>query len=162
MVTPVAAVPDEESFADVANVAVETVREFVVDPVVPVPVVDVLLPLVPVPVVDPVLPLVAVPVVPVPVVPVPVVPVPVVDPVLPLVAVPVVPVPVVLVPVVPVPVVLVPVVPVPVVDVALVTTLDAAAEPVSAPRVELFEPLPRATLSRRSGNPNVDEPLPAP
>ena len=147
MVTPVAAVPDEESFADVANVAVETVREFVVDPVVPVPVVDVLLPLVPVPVVDPVLPLVAVPVVPVPVVPVPVVPVPVVDPVLPLVAVPVVPVPVV---------------PVPVVDVALVITLDAAAEPVSAPRVELFEPLPRATLSRRSGNPNVDEPLPAP
>ena len=152
MVTPVAAVPDEESFADVANVAVETVREFVVDPVVPVPVVDVLLPLVPVPVVDPVLPLVAVPVVPVPVVPVPVVPVPVVDVLLPLVAVPVVPVPVVLVPVVPVPVV----------DVALVITLDAAAEPVSAPRVELFEPLPRATLSRRSGNPNVDEPSPAP
>ena len=51
---------------------------------------------------------------------------------------------------------------VPVVPVALVITLDAAAEPVSVPTVPLLEPLPSNTLSLRSGRPNVVPPSPVP
>jgi hypothetical protein len=94
----------------------------------------------------------------------------VVDVEFPEVPVPVVPVPVVLVPVVPVPVLEAPVVLVPVLEAAVVTpdleaeakTLLAAADPVVVPRVLLFVPLPRGTLSRRSGTLNVEEPSPAP
>jgi signal-induced proliferation-associated 1 like protein 3 len=86
------------------------------------------------------------------------------------VPVPVVPVPVVPVPVVPVPVLSEPVVPVPVLEAAVVTpdlvaeakTLLAAAEPVVVPRVLLFVPLPRGTLSLRSGTLKVVDPSPTP
>ena len=106
---------------------------------------------------------VLVPEVPEPVVPPPVVPVPVslatvTRPVL----APEVPVPVVPVPVVPVPVLSVPVVPVPVLEEPVCITEEAAAEPVSVPSVELLEPLPRGTRSRRSGSPKVLEPSPVP
>ena len=70
-------------------------------------------------------------------------------------------------PVVPVPVLLVPalpvfVLPVPVLEAAFVIIDDAAAEPVSVPRVELLEPLPRGTLSCKSGSPKVELPSPEP
>ena len=139
LVTLVTAEAVDESLAEEANVPVPTERELVVDPVVPVPVLPV-------------------PVLPVPVFAVPVVPVPV------LVAVVSTPeeFPVFAVPVVPVPVLPVPVFPVPVLEVAFVMTEEAAAEPVSVPRVSLLDPLPKGTLSCKSGRPKVPDPSPVP